>query len=55
MSEKDGHKLITPNVKQCTICGGTVDRFEFHLECRVCKAVGDPFMGMMQPAHHLCL
>lgn len=54
---------VIRNVKQCTCCGGTVDRFcsyardphvifaTLYFECRDCKAIGDPFIGMMTNHH----
>jgi hypothetical protein len=41
-------KLVVENVMQCTFCGGAVDRFEFHFECRSCGAYGDLNTGIMQ-------
>ena len=38
---------ITPCVKQCNLCGGTVDRFAYGFECRKCTAMGDLFTGIM--------
>ena len=47
-------KPIVKNVKSCVICEvGTVDRFPHHFECRDCGAIGDPFLGMMQPKSDL--
>ena len=37
------------NVKQCSCCGGSVDRYPNHFECTNCGAIGDPVMGMMMP------
>jgi hypothetical protein len=36
-----------PNVKQCPLCQGTVDRFDHHFQCRQCTAMGDTNTGIM--------
>lgn len=55
----DEKTLVVRNVKQCDLCGGSVDRYcstypnkHFHystidFRCTKCPAVGDPFMGVM--------
>lgn len=35
------------NVKECTCCGGMVDKFAYHFECRGCGAIGDLVTGIM--------
>lgn len=35
------------NCFRCPYCGGPVDRYEHHFECRGCGAIGDLVMGIM--------
>ena len=43
----DAGKPTVENVKQCTWCRGTVDRYDFGFQCRDCGAMGDLFTGIM--------
>ena len=55
----DEHNLIVRNVKQCELCGGSVDRYcsthpdphvhysTKYLQCTRCTAIGGSFMGIM--------
>jgi hypothetical protein len=38
---------IVKNVKKCSLCNGTVNRFENCFQCRDCTAMGDLFTGIM--------
>ena len=60
--EETPNGFVVRNVKQCPYCGGAVSRFcskhpdkHFHydtlyFECASCGAMGDPFLGIMNPA-----
>lgn len=39
--------VVTPNVKQCKLCGGVVDRLQHMFQCRHCGAFGDFNTGIM--------
>lgn len=37
------------NVRRCTICGGSVDKYPHHMECSECGAIADLMTGIFTP------
>ena len=39
--------VVLENIKQCTICQGTVDKYPYTFRCGDCGAFGDFYTGIM--------
>ena len=41
--------VVVGSVMQCSVCGGTVDKYEHVFQCRDCFAMEDSMTGIMSP------